>query len=51
MIARLIAAPPGERPLRTVVDTAITAGVRELNAAYDQAHAQLLASLAMTAAV
>ena len=46
-IAHLIDMPAGERPLRTVVGTVVTAGVRELNEQYDKSRKQLLSSLGM----
>jgi len=46
-IADLIDLPAGERPLRTVVGTLVTAGVRELNDQYDKSRHELLSSLGM----
>ena len=46
-VAELIELPGGQRPLRTVVGTLVTAGVRELNAAYDARRRELLTSLGM----
>ncbi len=46
-IAKLIDLPAGERPLRTVVGTVVTAGVRELNEQYDRSRHQLFSSLGM----
>ncbi len=44
-IADLIDLPAGERPLRTVVGTLMTAGVRELNEQYDKSRKELFTSL------
>ncbi len=44
-IADLIDQPAGTRPLRTVVGTLVTAGVRELNEAYEKRRQQLFSSL------
>ncbi len=44
-IAHLIDLPAGQRPLRTVVGTLVTAGVRELNEQYEKSRQQLLSSL------
>ena len=46
-IANLVDLPAGQRPLRTVVGTLVTAGVRELNEQYDKSRHQLLNSLGM----
>ena len=46
-IADLIELPAGRRPLRTVVGTMGTAGVRELNEAYDGSREQMMASMGM----
>jgi NAD(P)-dependent dehydrogenase (short-subunit alcohol dehydrogenase family) len=46
-IAELIDLPAGGRPLRTVVGSMITAGVRELNEAYDKSRTELLSSIDM----
>ncbi len=46
-IADLVDLPAGERPLRTVVGTMMTAGVRELNEQYDKSRHQLFSSLGM----
>ena len=46
-IANLIDLPAGQRPLRTVVGTMMTAGVRELNEQYDKSRNQLFSSLGM----
>jgi NAD(P)-dependent dehydrogenase (short-subunit alcohol dehydrogenase family) len=46
-IADLIDLPAGQRPLRTVVGTLVTAGVRELNERYDKSRHELLSSLGM----
>ena len=46
-IANLVELPAGQRPLRTVVGTLVTAGVRELNEQYDKSRKQLLSSLGM----
>ena len=46
-ITHLVALPAGQRPLRTVVGTLVTAGVRELNEQYDKSCQQLLSSLGM----
>lgn len=46
-IAELIDLPAGQRPLRTVVGTLVTAGVRELNAQYDKSRHALPSSLGM----
>ncbi len=48
-IADLIDLPAGSRPLRTVVGTMITAGVRELNEAYETSRDELLSSLGISA--
>ena len=47
-IADLVDLPVGQRPLRTVVGTIVTAGVRELNEQYDRSRNQLFSSLGMT---
>ena len=47
-IADLIDLPAGERPLRTVVGTLVTAGVRELNEVYETSKDELLSSLGMS---
>lgn len=44
-ITRLVEAPPGSRPLRTVVGPIFTEGVAEFNAAYDAASRRLAAAL------
>ena len=44
-VADLIDQPAGTKPLRTVVGTLSTAGVRELNEAYEKSRQQLLSSL------
>ena len=46
-IANLIDLPAGQRPLRTVVGTLMTAGVRELNEQFDRSRQQLHSSLGM----
>ena len=46
-IADLIDLPAGERPLRTVVGTLMTAGVRELNEQYDKNRNELFTSIGM----
>ena len=46
-IADLVDLPVGQRPLRTVVGTLVTAGVRELNEQYDRSRNQLFSSLGM----
>lgn len=46
-IADLIDLPAGQRPLRTVVGTLVTAGVRELNDQYEKSRRELLGSLGM----
>ena len=46
-IAELIELPAGQRPLRTVVGALVTAGVRELNDAYDSSRRELFSSLGM----
>ena len=46
-IANLVDLPAGQRPLRTVVGTLVTAGVRELNEQYDKSRQQLFSSLGM----
>lgn len=46
-IAELIDLPAGARPLRTVVGSLVTAGVRELNETYDRSRKELLTSLGM----
>ena len=46
-IADLVDLPAGERPLRTVVGTMMTAGVRELNEQYDKSRHQLFSSLGL----
>ena len=47
-VADLIELPAGQRPLRTVVGTLQTAGLRELNEQYDKSRHQMLSSLGMT---
>lgn len=47
-IAGLIDLPAGERPLRTVVGTMATAGVRELNEQYDKSRHELLNSMGIS---
>ena len=46
-IADLVDLPAGQRPLRTVVGSLLTAGVRELNEQYDKSRQQLHSSLGM----
>ena len=46
-IADVIEMPAGQRPLRTVVGTVVTAGVRELNEQYAKSRKQLFDSLGM----
>ena len=45
VLLRLIAMPSGKRPLRTVVGTVASAGVVQLNAAYDKCKKRMLDSL------
>lgn len=47
-IADLLELPTGQRPLRTVVGTLPTAGLRELNEQYDKSRHQMFSSLGMT---
>ena len=47
VVAELIDMPAGQRPLRTVVGSLVTAGVRELNSAYDASRRELFTSLGM----
>ena len=46
-IANLVDLPAGQRPLRTVVGSLVTAGVQELNEQYDRSRQQLHSSLGM----
>jgi NAD(P)-dependent dehydrogenase (short-subunit alcohol dehydrogenase family) len=46
-VHRLVEMPAGTRPLRTVVGTVASAGVEELNGAYDACRRKMLASLGM----
>ncbi len=46
-IADLIDLPAGERPLRTVVGTLMTAGVRELNEQYDKSRNNMFTSISL----
>ena len=46
-IADLIDLPAGERPLRTVVGTLMTAGVRELNEQYDKSRNNMFTSIGL----
>lgn len=47
-VRRLIEMPKGERPLRMVVGTVASAGVAELNAAYDKCKKKMLTSLGIS---
>jgi len=48
VVRRLIEMPKGERPLRMVVGTVASAGVAELNAAYDKCKKKMLTSLGIS---